>query len=301
MNHLRAAIAFILPLVISVTASAVLLDGWKGERNTAPYPYAVLDNVGIRGGPSAIYLGNGVVLTANHVGAGDVTFGGVVSAYVPGTAVRLTNNDGTYADLLLFEVYPAPDLPPLSIPLLAPLYGSLLLVAGHGFDRGDTLVWDPNGTSAPGPTGGYAWGNGATLRWGTNNLELYPMAGKMFNTQAFGSFFDSGQLLPEAQAVNGDSGGAAFALSLLGEWQLVGVMIGIVQYSGQPASTTFYGNRTYYADLAYYRARIANAVALPEPERTVAPGTALLAVLAGVRRTRRARVSCSSCCDRAGA
>ena len=49
----------------------------------------MLDNLGVRGGLSAIYLGNGVVLTANHVGAGDVSFGGTVYPYLPGTAVRL--------------------------------------------------------------------------------------------------------------------------------------------------------------------------------------------------------------------
>jgi hypothetical protein len=300
MNRLRAALALVLLIVCPAIASAVLIDGWKGERNTAPYPYPVLDNVGIRGGPSAIYLGNGVVLTANHVGVGDVTFGSSVHTYVPGSSRRLTNNDGTDVDLLLFQVYPKPSLPALQIPLLAPLYGSMLLVAGHGFDRGEDLVWDPNGTYQPGPTGGYAWGAGSTLRWGSNNLELYPAGGKMFNTQAFGSVFDENGVLPEAQAVNGDSGGAAFALSLLGEWQLVGVMIGIVQYSGQPPGTSFYGNRTYYADLAYYRPQIMNAVALPEPECELVPGLAMVAALVGVRRARR-RVSWSSRCDRAGA
>ena len=52
-------------------------DRWLGRLGRrAPFPEPVLDNIGVRGGLSAIYLGNGVVLTANHVGAGDVSFGG---------------------------------------------------------------------------------------------------------------------------------------------------------------------------------------------------------------------------------
>src|SRR5258705_11595049 len=126
---LRAVVIFALALLISVAASAVLIDGIDGNADTAPFPEPVLQNLGVRGGLSAIYLGNGVVLTANHVGAGDVTFEGTVYPYVPGSAIQLANPDGSYADLLMFEVYPRPDLPDLDIPVLSPALGSLLLVA----------------------------------------------------------------------------------------------------------------------------------------------------------------------------
>ena len=283
----RAALVAALAFLLSAPASAVLIDGPDGSLDIAPFPdpQAVLENIGVRGGLSAIYLGHGVVLTANHVGAGDVTFGGIVYPYLPGTAVQLTNSDGTYADLLMFEVYPRPDLPDLELPALSPVYGSVLLVAGNGLDRGTPLVWDPNGSYSPGPTGGYAWTPSSHVRWGTNNLEVYPAGGKVFNTRAFGSFFDSGRPLPEAQAVTGDSGGAVFTPSLLGEWQLAGVIIGISQYAGQPTSTTFYGQRSYYADLAYYRPQLEDAVTLPEADHVLAPGAALIAWLA-VRRRR---------------
>lgn len=284
---LRAALASTLVFVFSATASAVLTDGAAGSCDVDSFPEPVLANIGIRGGLSAIYLGNGVVLTANHVGAGDVTFEGTVYPYVPGSAVRLANVDGSYADLLMFEVYPRPDLPDLDIPVLSPVYGSPLLVAGNGRDRGNPLVWDPNGSYSPGPTGGYAWASSTHVCWGNNNLEVYPAGGLVFNTRAFGSFFDAGRPLPESQAVTGDSGGGVFTLSLLGEWQLAGVILGIAQYSGQPAGTSFFGQRTYYADLAYYRPQIDDAVALPEPDRMLAPGAALLGWLA-VRRRRAA-------------
>ena len=280
---LRVALAFTVAFVIAVPASAVLIDGVDGDSGTAPFPEAVLDHVGARGGLSAIYLGNGVVLTANHVGAGDVSFGGTVYPYVPGTAVRLTNQDGTYADLLMFAIHPRPDLPDLEIVQARPSQLSLLLVAGNGLDRGSVLWWDPYGTDPPGLTRGYRWDPTNHVRWGTNQVELFP-ASRVFNTQVFASFFDELRLLPEAQAVVGDSGGAAFSLSFLGGWQLSGVILGISQYSGQPASTSFFGQRTYYADLAYYRTQIVDAIELPEPGGAFAAGVALVALLAPRRR-----------------
>ena len=56
MSNLRAPIAFLLPLVFSVAASAVLLDGRDGSRDVAPFPIAQLANVGVRGGLSAIAI-----------------------------------------------------------------------------------------------------------------------------------------------------------------------------------------------------------------------------------------------------
>jgi hypothetical protein len=53
------------------------------------------------------------------------------------------------------------------------------------------------------------------------------------------------------------------------------------------SNISFYGQRTYDADLAYYRPEINDAVAMPEPDRMLAPGAALLGWLA-VRRRRAA-------------
>ncbi len=281
--NLRGVLAFLLTHVIAVTASAVLIDGLNGALDVAPFPEPVLDHIGVRGGLSAIYLGNGIVLTANHCGPGDVWFGGQLYHYVPGSAVRLVNDDGTYADLMMFEVHPRPNLPELPIVSSRPLVGSVVKLAGNGFDRGPSLVWDPNGSGAPGPTGGYAWAPSSSVRWGHNVLEVVPTA-RVFNTIALGTIFHSGLLWPEAQAVTGDSGGGVFALTLLGGWQLAGVMIGITQYAGQPPNTSFYGQKTYFADAAYYRPQLVDAVDLPEPGGALGAGAALLFLLACKRR-----------------
>jgi hypothetical protein len=280
---LRAALLAAAGLVCSAAASAVLLAGPDGAGHVAPFDQPIVANIGVRGCCSAIYLGRGIVLTANHVGPGEVVFAGGVHPYLPGTEVRIRNADGTDADLLIFEVYPRPDLPALDLPAASPAPGSPLLSAGNGVNRGDPLIWDPNGASAPGPTSGYAWASGSNVRWGNNDLEVYPAGGRVFNTYAFGSNFDDDRTLAEAQAVIGDSGGAVFALGS-GGWNLAGVILGIVQYSGQPANTSFFGQRTWYADLAYYRLQLESAVAMPESDRTLAPALVLLGWLAGRRR-----------------
>ena len=185
----------------------------------------------------------------------------------------------------MFEIHPWPDLPELEIPLLSPVFGSLLLVAGNGRDRGNALVWDPNGSYAPGPTGGYAWASIAHVRWGINNLEVYPAGGHGLQHARVRQLLRRGPAAPRIAGGDGRLGRRSVHGSLLGEWKLAGVILGIVQYSGQPAGTSFFGQRTYYADLAYYRPQLGDAVALPEPDRMLAPGAALLAWL-GARRRR---------------
>ena len=56
-------------------------------------------NVGTRGNLSVIYLGNGWVLTANHVGSGAVIFEGQVYDEIVGSRVRFQNPDDCLADL----------------------------------------------------------------------------------------------------------------------------------------------------------------------------------------------------------
>ncbi len=74
-------------------------------------------HVGSRGGLGAIYLGNGWVLTARHVGIGEVDFGGVTYPPVEGSMVQLEafGRPAAKADLVLFQIDPAPDLPVLRL------------------------------------------------------------------------------------------------------------------------------------------------------------------------------------------
>ena len=283
--------ALLLPLLIASAASAVLIDTPTGDGNTGwPFTLEPLVNVGVRGSTTAIYLGSGAVLTANHVGAGPVDFQGTVYPAVPGSAVRLLNPDATPTDLMLFAIYPHPDLPELPIASESPPLQSQIVIAGNGIDRGQPLTFDPNGAQPPGPVDGFAWGAGQHLRFGTNRVETRPPGGRTFNTEAFGSLFDSGVSGPEGQAVPGDSGGAAFWHAPSGEWQLAGVILAIVQYKGQPSRSSFFGQTTYYADLSFYRDEIEDLVALPEPTGGLAAAAALVVALAARRRRQPARM-----------
>ena len=111
----------LLSLCLAAPAASVIIDAADGSGNTsAPSPDPGWDYVGVRGGLTAIYLGDGWVLTANHVGAGDLDLGGTLYPALPGTEVRLTNGDGSFADLLVFAIQPYPVMPLLPLAATAP-------------------------------------------------------------------------------------------------------------------------------------------------------------------------------------
>jgi hypothetical protein len=277
--------AILLALVLAAPASAVIIDSGDGSGNTtAPSPDPGWSHVGLRGGLTAVYLQDGWVITANHVPDGDVVLGGVTYGLVPSSSVRLQNSDGTDADLKMFAISPLPPLAPLPVAASVPSNGASLILIGHGRNRGASTSWDPNGPPPPGPFYGYAWGAGRSLRWGTNFVEDFP-ATRIFGTEVFGSFFDEADSAHEAQAANGDSGGAVFAWNG-SQWELAGVMIAISEYVDQPAETSLYGQETYAADLSFYRNEILDVIAMPEPSGGLLPGGALVVLLA--RRRRRA-------------
>jgi hypothetical protein len=281
------ATALLVALASSDAASAVLIATGDGNGNAwpSPYPSPLLRHAGTIGALSAIYLGNGVVLTAQHVGPGDFEWFGISYPWVRGSELLLRNPDRSNSHLLMFAIDPHPNLPPLPIVPATPQLGMRLVVIGNGRSRGPLVSWDPNGTYPPGLTDGYAWASGQVLRWGTNHVEMFP-TGRIFNTYAFASAFQTQQRGPEAQAVTGDSGGAAFVYdpTLDPEFALAGVILATSSWAGQPAETSFFGQYTYYADLAYYRAELENAVALPEPSGALAAGAVLLFALAVSRR-----------------
>ena len=262
---------------------AVLIATGDGTGNvTAPADDPGFVNVGTRTtGLTVLYVGYGWVLTANHVGAGDVILAGQTYKAVPNSAVRLFNQDGTKADLLLFKLASWPPVPNLVIASQTPGVGTVATLIGNGADRGEAIVW--NGIA------GFSWGTTNTIRWGTAPVAEQPLnlalAGSV--TRAFTTIFIKGARSFAAQAAVGDSGGAAF-VKVNGVWELAGVMVAIDTYDGQPASTSLYGNHTFAADLPTYRAQIVS---------TITPSCGLgfelaflLPPLARLRTRRRARI-----------
>ena len=271
--------ACVFLLCLAGAAGAVLIESGDGTGNTtAPSPDPGWSNVGERSLWAAVYLGDGWVLTAHHVGAGPVILDGVTYPYLPSLVTRIQNGDSSNADLLVFGLAPPhPPLPDLILASTAPSVGEAVILIGNGLVRGAATSWQPNSPFPP-TIEGYEWGVTRAIRWGTNEITAPPMSAN-FNTTAISTDFDEGATPHESQAVNGDSGGALFVENA-GSWELAGMLYAIDAYVGQPAFTSLYGNRTYSVDIAHYRDAILDVTSVPEPAGGILAGLALLQMLA---------------------
>ncbi len=263
--------------------AAVIVGGDLGH-TVAPLDdpgWSRVGRVGTNG--SGVYLGNGWVLTANHV-TGKTNF--VVQG--DGTYTVLAGAENTYrvrnpedtqdVDLYLFRVGVGvgsglEGLPMLSIATALPGNGSvgMHIGTGEGQTQAAATTYHVDTTPTPWVWGtedfagadwtrpGYSWaGDGSRgTRWNAqvlanNNLDFSNLQG--FATQ----FIDSDGF---GMASDNDSGSPYF-LKPSG-WELAGIAISLGFYSGQPGGTGVIGNLTLYADLTAYRSQIL-AVVIPE-------------------------------------
>jgi hypothetical protein len=250
-------------------SSALILDSGDGRGNLAPpeddpgwaYVGKRLD------GPSVIYLGDDWVLTANHVGAGVVSFGGVFYDPIPRSTFQLRNADGSLADLLIFKIINGPRLRPLPITRRSPMRGEEVMLIGAGLARGSALTLN---LPDRGLVDGWHWESDSRKRWGTNIVAQRPLqishtdGSTLSIVTLFDRIEDPIGTRNEAQAASGDSGGALFVHADPFEpdlgWVLAGVMFTVSSFPGQPSKTSFYGDATYSADLSYYRRQIIAAM-----------------------------------------
>lgn len=276
-------------LLLAPAGRAVLIDSGDGTGNTtAPPDDPGWDHVGLRGPFTAVYLGDGWVLTANHVPVGNVWIDGISYDMIGSSAVQLDNGDGSFADLKVVGLAGVPPLPLLPIRASPPSLGEPVVMIGNGRDRGPAAIpCDPNPFPPPQPLDGYDWLLTRTLRWGTNEVEDF-LPFELAGTEVFITSFDEAATAHEAQAADGDSGGAVF-IDNGSEWELAGVLIAVTYYpacQSLPLSRSLYTNETYAADLSFYRDQIEDIVALPEPDGAtgLVCGIACLALLARRRR-----------------
>jgi hypothetical protein len=244
---LLAALGFWSPLG---DAHAVIIETGDGTGNvTAPPDDPGWANLGTRSGTTVVYLGRRWVLTANHVGVGDVIFEGQTYSPVPGSKVQFENPDTSLADLMVFKIFDDPGLPRLDIPNFPPVVGNPVTAIGNGLNRGAATTFLG--------LGGYDWGSGRSMRWGTNIVSEIDLL--VTDTYSFATTFtdplDPSATPDEAAGANGDSGGAAFT-KIGDNWYLAGTLFAISQYPDQPASSSIYDNKLYAADLSFYRADI---------------------------------------------
>jgi hypothetical protein len=156
----------------------------------------------------------------------------------------------------MFQLFPFPSTLPL-LPLrdVTPQVGELAILVGAGGARGTATSWDPNGGVAA-----------------------------FLGTAALYTEYDAEQvILPEAQASNGDSGGALFITDAMGT-ELAGIIYAIGPSPGQPAGTALYTNLTFAARIDVYWDEIDSLLAVPEPVHGLSIGVGLLLLLARRRR-----------------
>jgi hypothetical protein len=238
--------------------------GWRGLRT------------GSNSDGSCIYLGRSWVLTANHVGAGNVTLNGVEYAYISGTVSRIAS-----ADAKVFRIAnPPADLQPVTIYADELATGTDVRMLGTGLDQDPTrtywrltgggTVWEET-TQHNADASGFYWSDPPVRvkRWGTNRIsDVYTSGGNYF----FQTSFDRGDTTYEANAADKDSGGAVF-VNTGATWQLAGISVGLSTWMGQPAaavdwvswSSTTSGNSTVMVDLTRYRDEIIAKTPQPKP------------------------------------
>lgn len=287
------SLSFCALLAVGLSAEAVVVTS-GGPNNTAPGGRPFFNNVGSIGSASAIYLGDGWVLSANHVAGslpGSVKFGGVDYATLAGSFHRLENPVYTrplteLTDIVVFRLSSLVELPGVDISTTTPAVGSQVMMIGNGSTQvGPPTFWKytvvdgPNNdtwevtTPLLANAAGYHTTGTGEIRWGENlvNANNFAVSAGYGDVISYSTRFNSIGLTHEAQAVVGDSGGAVFSYNG-GSWQLSGMMHAVSLFENQPggAGTAVFGMETAIADLSAYRSQIIAIV--PEPSHAVPLG-----------------------------
>lgn len=219
------------------------VSGWSGG---VKFPF--WKNVGQIDRSTGIYLGNGYVLTAAHVGPGPFrTSDGRTYLDEPGSELYFKNFDLTQADLCLYRVRfrttdPVAAYPSIPLTTMPPRKGTPVILLGGG---------------AGGEYSGrrFPWSDDYRVRWGLNSIEkVYsvPMPTSRFASFGFGTKFE--RTGGRCQAAPGDSGGAVFHFNPTAKrWELAGVIVAVDSRFGAAE----FGNQTYIADPALFRREFA--------------------------------------------
>ncbi len=254
---MQIRIALLVILTAALPARSILVDSPHEARyERAPADDPGWGNVGFRAGTSAVYLGDGWVLTARHSGFGPVEFDAKSYEPVQSSLIQLDVPDGSgrKADLILFRLDPAPDLPTLELADTSPAAGTEAVLVGFGSGRAAPV--------ARGNAVGFRIDGRRGRRWGTNRVDPGRMevpGPNKVETRCFGMSFRHGGSDHEAHATVGDSGGAVFVKEPDG-WRLTGLILSVQKFPGQDPEEVLFGNSTLAADLSLYTPQIEAAL-----------------------------------------
>lgn len=260
MQGLKLCSLVLMWLLLAGSSMAIVMNEGAGLA-TPPDRLVASGHVGTvaGGGLTVVYLGDGWVLTASHVGAQDVEVAGRVYQKAPDSLVRIHNDDRTEADLIAYRILgnpDLPDLPALEISATTPATGVFAILAGAGHEERNE-------------TRGLASAFRRTWRrltdtgpsWGTNTIagtSERVVVGDRVTDSIVTEFSLTEDLFAtpyEAQAVTGDSGGALFVAD--GDAY---VLAGVLFAASEGDPDRHEPSRTFAVNLARYREQIIAAV-----------------------------------------
>jgi hypothetical protein len=269
------------------------------------------------------YLGNGYLLSTNHVGAlpTSINIGGTSYDRIDQRRLMDPAMPSTPTDLWVWKIggpNPLPNLPTILPILTTPVVNETTLIIGDGYSRAngptfwditvnsgdDDDTWTPVANEAAADAKGFLTSDDQVKRWGTNRVhdpdEDIEFDGTL--TRGYATNFSLTNATEfESQATNHDSAGPVF-VKRNGVWMLTGLMHVVGAFDGQPRSPGFagvyayedpgltgvvLGSTTVISDLSDYTTQLAAfGVTVPEP------GAPLLIMTAGaiaslLRRRRR--------------
>ena len=219
------------------------------------FPYR--DHIGRVGMGSGIYLGSGYILTSAHVGCYPfIAVDGSIHRPDYQSWKVLVGSDGTETDLALFRVeMPAAgsflgELPAVPIAKQSPAEDAPVILAGTGLAQKAEPATLKSGDKVLSVLGYHVDRKRSNLV-GKNTMDQVmdtAIRSGSGSTLCFSTRFDRDS--SDAQASDGDSGGASFCYNFTeARWELAGCIIAVTQKSGFVP----YGSRTFLADLSHYR------------------------------------------------
>lgn len=287
-GYSRRAAAVLALALCAAPARGIVLYGANDLANTSnPNDGSPWKDVGTftnssgsSAGDSCVYLGNGYVLTANHVSPGAwVKLDGTVYA-----------RDTSYGPV---QIAPGVDAHVFRLSTVPVGLQGVKLYGGTGELNADVdlIGWGVGrspGDLDMGPgQATVTWGTGQAERWGVNKVSAtLPIAYSGYSYDALQTTLDSNNGINEAGMADHDSGSGMFAY-LGGQWQLVGLNT-VVSTGG---SSTFGGgtpDTNYAVRIGSYRGNI--LALIPEPASFslfAVGGACLLLRRPGRRRTGR--------------
>jgi hypothetical protein len=204
-THVRATAASTTATYNSVTQTYSYTYTYN---NTDPNDSDIWDYVGSDNGASAVYLGDGYVLSAGHVGAHNFILDGYTY-----NLIGSSQGFGT-ADLSLFKIDTTSTtghlltLPTLSLETTAPSVGNSVVMIGYGNSQGET------------------WATNTIYETGQNVQLTSPSfdSTDFFTVDNFSPDGPNTTITHNGQLVPGDSGGGDFIYDASsGKWELAGI------------------------------------------------------------------------------